>query len=714
MSIFIRIIRNLYYALFLTAPLVMYSGTSELFEFNKMMLIYAVTTIIVLLWLLHHIVSRQRNIFIPFFSIFYLLFFITQLISTVTSIDVHTSIFGYYGRFNGGLLSIIAYLGLFFVFINVFEQKSALRLLRVSLVSSLIVMLWGLPGKFNHDLSCLVFTGKFDNSCWTADFHPSIRMFSTLGQPNWLGAYLVINFFIGLHFWMMELTGHIKLKITKEFVFYSFYLLFNFVTILFTRSRSTIVALVLLMTLFPLVYFFLVKKAEFKLFIKIYGVLMVVVICSMFIFKTGIAKIDDVFTKTSPITNQSSAGGTESLDIRKIVWQGAADLGIQYPFFGTGVETFAYAYYFTRPQEHNLTSEWDFLYNKAHNEYLNYFATTGALGLSAYLVLIGYAVVMFYRGIRKDSESQLHSQLLALCLLCGYISILITDFFGFSTTTTHLFFFLLPGFLYALNQHNHEDETMKYSTLSPHKKTQYILTICIGLWILVSLVRYYMADLHFARAENYIQASDHTSAAMELQKALSLHHEHVYEDKLSYSLASVAFIASYEKESTPSAKNKQDTSISDRYIQLAKYFNDQSIQESPKNVLYYKTTSKNDYLFYQISLDPTYLIDALAALKQAAMLSPTDPKLPYTSALFYSLMADEVGISPTQAQLYRQLSLEAIDKSIDLKPDYRDAYFLKGQLLKKYGRKEEAQEIFTHILKTFDPKDQEVLQELTK
>jgi O-antigen ligase len=58
------------------------------------------------------------------------------------------------------------------------------------------------------------------------------------------------------------------------------------------------------------------------------------------------------------------------------------------PLFGTGVETFAFAYYTYRPAQHNMTSEWDYLYNKAHNEYLNYLATIGILGLGSYLLMI--------------------------------------------------------------------------------------------------------------------------------------------------------------------------------------------------------------------------------------------------------------------------------------------------------------------------------------
>ena len=52
-------------------------------------------------------------------------------------------------------------------------------------------------------LTCLLFTGQFSNACWdntSLAFRPELRAFSTLGQPNWLGAYLAVTFFIGIYF----------------------------------------------------------------------------------------------------------------------------------------------------------------------------------------------------------------------------------------------------------------------------------------------------------------------------------------------------------------------------------------------------------------------------------------------------------------------------------------------------------------------------------
>ncbi len=103
----------------------------------------------------------------------------------------------------------------------------------------------------------------------------------------------------------------------------------------------------------------------------------------------------------------------------------------RYPIFGTGVETFAYSYYETRPVGHNYVSEWNFLYNKAHNEYLNFAATTGSVGLSSYLILIVVSVFVFIKNKRAD-------------LLAGYAAIGLTNFFGFSVVVVSLLFFFVP------------------------------------------------------------------------------------------------------------------------------------------------------------------------------------------------------------------------------------------------------------------------------
>lgn len=664
-----KIVRFLYYSLFFLTSLIMFPYTSELFEFNKMLFIYSIATLVGFFLAVEFILSKKNPLPKTFFNWVIAFFISTLLASTLFSIDRHTSLFGYYGRFNGGVFSIIAYIILFYGFVSHFNtQKNQERVLKTSLISSFLVILWGLPGKFGYDLSCYLFTQHLNNNCWSDQFRPQDRMFSTLGQPNWLGAYLAINFFIGLYFYISQKADNKSHRLGVISWLYGGYLLINFTSILFTRSRSALMSWGIGMILFSvLITWFNMKiKTRLASFSKKLVVLGIVCFLSILIFRTGADKIDR-FIPFQPKTSQQqvtkapqlSSEVTESLDIRKIVWKGAIQLGLNYPLFGTGPETFAYSYYQTRPVEHNMTSEWDFIYNKAHNEYLNYLATTGFIGFSSYFLMIGSVIYLFILKFRDKDN-----QLLTISLFISWLTILITNFFGFSTTTINIFFYLIPGFLFMSEI---EKKDVKNKTVNLFRKLLLLIPFCIATYIFVFLFNYFMGDITYSQADAYSKSDEYVQSFRLYDKALKLHKEHVYEDKLSYVLANLAVLSATDS----------DKSTPQKLIQASKAYNTLSLQASPQNPLYWKTQAKNYYLYYQITNNKKDLQSGLDALDIVEKLSPTDPRVDYTKTVLYDLLDNE------------NQALSSINHTIELKADYRDAYILKAQLLRKYGKKDE-------------------------
>ena len=55
----------------------------------------------------------------------------------------------------------------------------------------------------------------------------------------------------------------------------------------------------------------------------------------------------------SPVSN-GEFGGTDSSKIRLLVWRGAIDIWLHNPIFGSGLETYAFAYYQYRPDRVTL------------------------------------------------------------------------------------------------------------------------------------------------------------------------------------------------------------------------------------------------------------------------------------------------------------------------------------------------------------------------
>ena len=436
-----RLISIFYYLLFILVPLIWLPNTSELFELPKIIVTYILTTLIVGAWAIRCILEKRIIFKRTLLDIPLLVFLGFSVLSLVFSIDPRVSWLGYYSRWNGGLLSLISYSLLYWAFVSNMDSKSALNAIRYTLYAAIAVAVYGTLEHFGFSVSCLLTTGSFNVSCWVQDVQN--RVFATLGQPNWLATYLVALIFIPLASKRLVLKG-VSLLL--------------FAALLFTKSRSGLLAFGISSAVFWLPQL----RKNFKLFL---------ILNSSFLILTLLVPnpIRDLVFKTT--TTQKVAGpalevgGTESGSIRKIVWTGVLRIWQANPknfLLGTGPETFAQSYYQYRPIEHNQTSEWELLYNKAHNEFLNYLATTGILGLGAYLLLLGTMLKILISKSEilnkfKFENSKIKNYLgfsasnLEFALLAGWLTISVTNFWGFSVVIMQLFLFLFPAIATTLH-----------------------------------------------------------------------------------------------------------------------------------------------------------------------------------------------------------------------------------------------------------------------
>jgi len=417
------------------------------------------------------------------------------------------------------------------------------------------------------------------------------------------------------------------------------------------------------------------------------------------------------------VTQAPISEGTESFAIRKIVWKGGILLGIKHPIFGTGPETFAYTYYQTRLPEHNSTSEWDFIYNKAHNEYVHFFATTGIVGVLSYLYLIVSILMYSIRSYRTVwNRSGQGSNHLILYLMLSLISIFITNFFGFSTTNLNLLLFLLPAVMVVYFEPGLKLPTMEhhnFGMLPSRRRGMLVIPLAIAIIGTVFVTTYVMADMLYAQGESYRQAQDNSQAAQYYRMALRLRNEHVYKDKLSQTLANMSFLAGYALQNPESTETPAYTDqITNLRTESETYIND-AIEASTQNPLYLRTKAKNNYLFFQVDKREETFQKAFEALSMARRLAPTDPKLPYTAALFYVSRADtdKKSLSSSDKDALYDNALREINTALQLKSNYRDALIVKGSTLKSLKRFDEARQTYESILILY-PNDEEARAEL--
>lgn len=790
-----RAIRSLFYGIFFLAPLVLFPKTFELFEFNKLWTIYTIALIILFLWVGKMIVSKKIIITKTPFDIPIALFFLSQVFATFFSIDPYVSFWGYYSRFNGGLLSIGTYIFLYYAFLSNFlpEKESeeleekinplyvsfafisivvgaflvsvsekagflqnifllltfitpciffikgfvyppVKKLFLIMLCSGLVVALWGFTSHFGYDFTCLIFRGSLDVACWTDAFQPTVRLFSTLGQPNWLAAYFSILIPISMALGIYKLTNT---KISNETPKQSFLsvvqgkkniqafsliglsLLF-FIEILWSQSQSGYLGILAgLFTFFVGILYFILRHTKIKniyknLIIKSSVIIIILFFLTSFFmgnplqgripvlslsgfmqtFTPTTPLEQKINTKTQPIISPEELGGSDSGKIRLVVWRGALDLFKKHPLFGTGVETFAYSYYSVKPQEHNLLSEWDFLYNKAHNEYINYLATTGAIGFGTYLLMIFWFLIYTVKYLFNRSHINNLPVMLVLALLASYITILVSNFFGFSVVVINLYLFFIPALVLVLTGRI-KKTNIPEGEMSPGKALLLIVFGVFCLFLLMQLLNFWFADQNYSMGYNLNRAQQYGQANKYLEDAVNLYpSEDLYKNELALNYAAIALLLTSEKQ-------QEQAQV---YLKRAVQMSADVIQRHPKNIVYYK--SRVQTLFLLSELDKKYFDEALQALKKAKKLAPTDAKLLYNEGLLYGQKNDYDNAK------------KAFTRAIELKANYRDARYAMAVYLNQEAKQEtnlaqkqklihQAQGSLTYILNFINQNDKQ-------
>ena len=415
----------------------------------------------------------------------------------------------------------------------------------------------------------------------------------------------------------------------------------------------------------------------------------------------------------SPATTQPVASPQPALDasitgsgnIRKIVWQGALDIWKAYPIFGSGVETYAFAYYKYRPEAHNLTSEWDYLYNKAHNEFLNYLATTGAFGLGTYLIFLGSFLFFAGKYMVQQWRRKVVGEALLPALIGSIIGIQVSNFFGFAVVNVNMLMFLIPIFYWSLTKPTH-----KLFTLPSSAQKDYVTSISPGtgglmvigglfifcLYCIMFLVNYWNADIHYGLGYNYNRINAFNEANPSLEKAVQMRGgEDLYKNELSVNLAALALMAAQQK----------DLNTASGYATRAKALSDEVATKNPNNVVYWKARTR--VMFSLAELNPATLSDSVTAIERASILAPTDAKVIYNQALIY----DQIG--------EKEKALSLLDKAVRLKIDYKDAHYAKALFLSQKAEsnkadktlneslKKQARDTLNFILSNISPNDQQ-------
>lgn len=751
-----RIIIGSLNLLLIVTPLIFYTQTSELFELNKMNFVYLSAIVMVTAWSTKMVLAKRLMVRRTSFDWWIALLIIALLLSSLLSIHPYTSWWGYYSRFNGGLASWLAYLAIFYTAVNSIGRRNLPSLLVSALIGLLLSALYALPEHLGHSPSCLVITGRFDANCWIQDV--THRVFGTFGQPNWLAAHLVTLWPLALVLTPLtkQLAQLIKLPSSLVGFFLSATLIASLLALLFTKSRSGFLGLLvaifilLLGAIIPLIWSKMGKKLSTKnrtyqnpnltSLLSLGRWRIPLAVCLVMI--AAIALIGSPYTlslnqilsssqepypsqvvsqnEPDQIINRLESGGTDSGEIRKIVWLGALKVWLRYPLFGSGPETFAYSYYLDRPLEHNLVSEWNFLYNKAHNEFLNLLATTGLVGVIAYLLIVAWLIHLAWKGWwqglvlpgEKLKDSNLHQVMAyaSLGILAGLGGLMVSNFFGFATVSVMV---LMIAMMIWLEFWLYDQPPVK-TTVNSIKLTQVaglVIIFAIAGGLLLSLSKRVTADTLYAKGRSLVTGGEYLFGAEYLTRAARLvPREALYYDELAgaYSRLALEMHQRALELETRLETNPDDEELlaglesvrelREEFVNRAREFNQLTLELNPVHLNFYKSGARVYNRLAQI--DPKYHLKTKEVLEKARRLAPTDPHLSYNLALVYATISDY------------QDALEMMEITLRMKPDYQAAWYSLGNLYEIMEEEEMAVATYRHLLEQINPGHQEAREAL--
>ncbi|NMB70319.1 hypothetical protein GYA27_03910 [candidate division WWE3 bacterium] len=403
---------NFYLFLLIFTPLLFVTNTGELFEFPKTFFIYYAALLCLMVYVID-MISNKTWISRPSLTVlFYVAVFI---LTTITSMHFYTSLWGYYTRFNDGLMSVLAFFALYYVAKNKLTSTDISRLSNAILLPIIPVALYGIAQHFGLFEGRVVFGEKSD------------RVYSTFGQPNWLAQYLVM---------LLPVVLYKTFYAIKPWFWYTI-LILGYTCLWFTFSMSGFAGFG---ASFAIGLFYLFRQLGFKRVRVKIGFLLIYILMLAVLFPGILEKRlydirQDLFgMSVSPVyassenlnANPSKYKLSDAGFIRKYAWVGTWNLiksSSKNFILGTGPETYPYSFQPFRPVELNYSSEWSYLFNKPHNYYLEIWAESGLLGLVAYGIL-------FF----KVSKNQTIDKRL------GLVGFAITNIFGWPVVATTLVF----------------------------------------------------------------------------------------------------------------------------------------------------------------------------------------------------------------------------------------------------------------------------------
>lgn len=393
------------------------------FGIPKVSLNRILCSLIFVLWAAKKSVSKEpvRLTSLSYISAVFILF---AGLATILSTDTTVSFYGLCPYYEWGFINIFACFLLFIVVADTFNMHKAPGLVSIIYAAAAVVSAYGIIQILGVDMYYKA-TYSFD------------RIFSTMGNPNFLAGWLVTVFPI-------ILAGYFAAS-GKNRILPLILLLMLCVNLGMTLSRAGFIAA----TTAAAVVLITSGKEHLKRQKNWWLILFIAVFFIFFIFLGSRKGLDDFEGNKSLIAERVGVIADlseSSASARYETWKTAVKMFKDNILSGVGPNMFQYMFPKYETLKFAQLTGGDKVSNYAHNTFLQVASTMGIFGLIAYALLWGSAILA---GLKKVIASEGNERLFYAGLLASLSALLVFLQFHFFMNETMLYFWVLLGVLSA-------------------------------------------------------------------------------------------------------------------------------------------------------------------------------------------------------------------------------------------------------------------------
>ena len=490
------------------------------------------------------LISNIINNRLILFSILFILF--SYAISTLFSISILGSLWGREYGMSGNSLQTFFSLSVISISVIVTNSdKSQIRRLFLAIfASSTIVGFVGLMQNF------------LPNIFETFTFYHQDRVVSTLGNPIYLGSYLLISNLLSIIYFFG--FSEIKLKNKYSITLLIIALSVQISAIMLTLSRGPIISFFVGYIGITVAYFYL-KDKSIKNLVIFFAIPILVSIAILNIPNNYEEKyFDSLVERSGSISKELELSidiesgvnilSPNSFNYRGENWIGAFKLLKSWPtvldnsnsnylrmLVGYGPDTYIYVYPITVPIQERIV-----ISSHAHNIFLNILIENGAIGFISIIFLIW---VILFKLKYKFMNSNNSLKFIAISFGMIIVSRLIEQMLGVAVINDLLYFYLLICIVALFTQ---EEIERKVSLNLESSLVRNGLSITIPICILLSFVltvkdyNSIISGFYFGKSIAQLNDSDVDNSIINLDKARELNNRSEYIQtelfKLSYKI----------------------------------------------------------------------------------------------------------------------------------------------------------------------------------